>query len=214
MGAAQTVSAAVTIQPTASQAADTFVYQAMPTFDFDGSGFDRFLVLGKSVAGHELDGLIRFDVAGVTLSSGESATLNLFVDPTESTGFPGVSPSSTGTAIADVALATSYWDPATVQFGQVASGAEVASQTVFSTGSWVSFDVTSAVQQWLADPGSNYGFILTQDAPVYTSGWVGLVFEGSAGANRPFLQISEAPEPSSMAIAASGLALVARRRRG
>ena len=204
----------IVVQPTAATAQDTFVYQAMPTFNFDSSGFEHFLVLGKSVSGHDLSSLIQFDLTGVSLAAGEKATLNLFVDPTESTGFPGVSPTAGGPATADVAAASSAWSPAFVQFGQVSGGAVIASASIDHTGYWATFDVTPTVQSWLDGTAVNNGFVITQDSAVNHNGWVGLVFDASGGTSRPFLQVAAVPEPAALGAAAAGLFLIGRRRRG
>lgn len=211
--AASAVASPVTLQPTAAQGQDAFVYQSMPTWNFDSSGFEKFIVLGKSTAGHDLNGLIKFDLTGVSLAPGETATLNLYVQPTESTGFAGVSPTSAGPAVAQVFAATSSWSAGSVNWNSgIAGGSLLTSQAIDGTGKWITFDVTSQVQSWVSGSATNNGFLLSQEAAVNSGGWVGLVFDSSAATNRPFLQV--VPEPASLAgLAIIGGVLLRRRNR-
>ena len=49
------------------------------------------------------------------------------------------------------------------------NAALVAATNVQATGRWYAFDVTAAVQAWLANPGSNYGLLLQAAAATNTS---------------------------------------------
>lgn len=208
------VAAPITVQPGVATAQDVFVYQGMPTWNLDANGFDRILVVGKSSAGHDLHSLIKFDLAGVALDAGETVTLNLFVVPTESAGFPAVSPTAAGPVTVNVAAATSAWSASTVTWNSgVTGGGTAASLSIDHTGYWASFDVTSLVQAWLASPASNNGFLLTQDVPVNNNGYVNAVFQASAGANKPYLQVASVPEPSVLTGGAVLAGMLLRRRR-
>ncbi|MGC4030495.1 MAG: DNRLRE domain-containing protein [Tepidisphaeraceae bacterium] len=212
--ASESLAAPVTIQPDAALAQDVFVYQGMPTWNLDSMGFEKLLVVGKSSAGHDLQSLIKFDLTGVALGAGEKATLNLYVDSTETAGFPAVSPSATGVVLVDVAAASSAWTASTTTWNTgITGGATAAGFSVDHTGYWASVDVTSLVEAWLATPSSNNGFFLTQDAAVNSGGWVNVVFQASAGTNKPYLQISSVPEPTLVAGGAVVAGLLLRRRR-
>ena len=217
MGAASAASALaepVVVSPTAPQGQDTFVYQGIPGMNFDDNGFEQFIVLGKSTAGHELRGLIRFDLAGLSIAADEKATLNLYVGDTTSTGFPGYSPTPATAVVANVAAAGAAWDPATVTWQSgVPAGDVVDAVTIDGIDRWVSFDVTSQVGDWIDQPTTNYGFVLSQAAAVGGPGWVGLVFDASAGANRPYLEIATVPEPAGLATLAIAAWAIGRRKR-
>lgn len=206
----------VHLEPTGAAAQDTFVYQSMPDFNFDASGFERFIALGKSTVPHDLNGLIRFDLAGASLAAGERATLNLYVTDTGATGFPGVSPSAAGPAVVDVASATSAWQASTATWASLpAAGAIVDSETIRGVGGWARFDVTDLVGAWLDGSVANDGFVLSQAAAVNRGGWVGVVFESSASTHAPFLEIAAVPEPTTLAAAALlSCPMFFRRKRG
>jgi hypothetical protein len=202
------------LQPGPDVAQDTFVYQFLPTFNFDGPGWNALFATGKTGTGHDIRGLIRFDLTGLSLDAGEIATLNLWVTDTAAAGF-GVSPSPAGPVTTDIHVATSSWTASTVTWATqpTFNPASVDSEVIDGINRWVSFDVTSAVSQWLADPSSNFGFVATQRDVVNNGGRVMGVFQASAGQNRPFLQIAPIPEPAGLALLGTTAMLLVRRRR-
>lgn len=209
------VSAAPAIlQPGPESAQDTFVYQFLPTFNFDGPGWNALFATGTTGTGHDIRGLIRFDLTGLSLDAGEVATLNLWVTDTAAAGF-GVSPSPAAPVTTDLHLATSSWTASTVTWATqpTYNPAIIDSQLVDGINRWVSFDVTATVSQWLADPSGNFGFVATQRDIVNNGGRVMGVFEASAGQNRPYLQIAPIPEPSALALLGGTAMLLVRRRR-
>lgn len=209
------VAAPAIVQPGPATAEDTFVYQFLPTFNFDGSGWNALFATGTTGSGHDIRGLIRFDLSGLSLAPGEVATLNLWVTDTAAAGF-GVSPSPAGPVTTDVHVATSAWNAGTVTWATqpTFNTAIVDSELIDGIFRWVSFDVTPVVGQWLADPASNFGFVVTQRDVVNNGGRVMGVFDASAGQNRPFLQIAPVPEPAGLAILGGTAMLLVRRRPG
>ncbi len=210
------VFAQTVIQPTAAQSKDTFVYSFLPTFNFNASpGFDALLASGRSSSGHDLRSLVQFDLTGVTLGAGEIATFNLYVADGGTVGFPVINPSPAAPVIADVFPVTAAWDVATVTWGtQPTFGATVLdSETIDGIGRHVTFDVTSQVQAWLANPATNFGFSVQQRDVVLNGGSVQAVYHSSGGANRPFLYVGAVPEPAGVAALASLATMFILRRR-
>lgn len=201
------------VQPGPESAQDTFVYQFLPSFNFDGPGWNALFATGTTGTGHDIRGLIRFDLTGLSLDAGEAATLNLWVTDTAVAGF-GVSPSPAGPVTTDVHVATSSWTAGTVTWATQPSfnPAIVDSESIDGIHRWVSFDITPVVQQWLADPSSNFGLVVTQRDAVSNGGRVMGVFDASAGQNRPYLQIAPIPEPAGL-VALGGIAMLLFRRR-
>jgi hypothetical protein len=206
--------AAVVLQPGPETAKDSFVYQFLPGFNFNGAGWNHLLATGATNSGHNLEGLIAFDLTGVTLAPDERATLNLYAVDTNATGF-GVSPTPAAPIVADLHAATSNWDPATVTWATKPTYGPLAdSLTVSGVNQWISFDVTEEVSAWLANPSSNFGFVVRQNAPVDNNGRVMGVYQASgAPANRPYLEIAPIPEPASLAGVVAAFGLLLRRRR-
>jgi hypothetical protein len=202
----------VIIQPDEPQSNDTFTYQFLSTMNFNTGGFGALLASGRTASGHDLRSFLRFDLTGVTLDPGETATLNLRVGSTAAAGF-GVNPSPAAPVVSNVHGVNAAWDESSVTWAsQPAFDPTVAaSRTIDAIDEWVSFDVTPLVQSWLANPATNFGFAVVQDAIVNNNGPVVAVYESAASANKPFLQI--VPEPAAGLVFTCAAAMLLRRRR-
>jgi hypothetical protein len=109
-----------------------------------------------------------------------------------------------------VLVATSAWNETATWASQPTFGASpIASSVISAINQWISLDITAQVDAWLADPASNFGLVLVQDAPASTGGTVAVVYESSSSVNKPYLQII--PEPASLGWV--GLSLLTLRRR-
>jgi hypothetical protein len=198
------------IQPTEITSKDVFLYEGAPG-NWNGAPFGHLLSSGMTGTGHDIRTLVQFDLTGVTIDPGETATLNLFT----AAGPFGASPTPAFPVIVDVYAATSTWDETTVQWSdQPTFGASsIASKSIDGVGQWVSFDVTSQVQAWLANPATNFGFVITQPSVALngTGQKVVAAYSSAAGANPPSLFVA-VPEPAALAPMAL-VVLAARRRR-
>jgi hypothetical protein len=205
----------VVIQPDEPQSNDVFVYQFLSNMNFNSGGFGALLASGRTTSGHDLRSFLQFDLTGVTLDPGEMATLNLYVGSTTSAGF-GIDPSPAAPVVTNVHRATGAFDESTATWATQPpfDAASSATRTIDGINRWVSFDVTALVQSWLANPGTNFGFTVTQQDAVSNNGPVVAVYESAAGTNKPFLEIAPVPEPGAAGLAlacASGMLL--RRKR-
>lgn len=203
--------------------ADNFVYQGLPALNMVNIGLGDVLTSGRSASGHTTQSYLRFDLSGVTLNPGDTATLRLWVrdnTPDPNSGAPqfGVPPTPAFPATADVSIAASAWTTNGVTWlnRPGAVGGPVASASVSGINQWVEFDVTSAVAGWLANPASNFGFLVSQPTVVTpdTGGLVYVVYNSSrnTGGNAPQLVITPIPEPSSLMVLGGALLLGLRRR--
>jgi hypothetical protein len=212
--AAPVVATPAIVQPTNAQSKDAFVYQFLSTFNFNSGGFSALLSTGQSGAGHDTKTAIQFDLTGLSLDAGEKATLNLWSTSNASLGF-NQDPSPANPVTTNVFAAASAWDANTINWNNVpatTTATPLSQGVVDGINEWVSIDVTNIVQGWLANPASNNGFVLTQDALV-AGGQVVAVYDSAAAQNRPFLQIQAVPEPATLGLAVLSLPLLLRRRR-
>ncbi|HEX3725003.1 MAG TPA: DNRLRE domain-containing protein [Pirellulales bacterium] len=200
------LAAADTIQPIGGAGDDVFTYQFLSTFNFKDGQFGTILSAGKTTSGHDTESLLHYDLSGAGLSSAQvtSATFQLYVDNTAAAGF-GASPDASHPIQIDLyPLASSpAWDASTVTWSTMpgAVGATpAASVTISAINQYVTFDVTSLVQQWIGGSLANNGFLLVQHEAVSdgSNDYVG-VFDSSGGSHAPLLMI--VPEPATMALA-------------
>ncbi len=195
--------------------------------------------------GHDGNSWLKFDVNGTGLTADQvgKATLNLWA--LDGFGITGAfaNPSPGEEVETEVYAAAGNWDEQALTWDNQGAavppfGAPVDTVTQSGVEQWVSFDVTSLVADWLANPGTNEGFFLRQKdivetqtgtggatgvvSSLYASSWFGdpgaPAFNSSADAAfRPFLRIDPiVPEPITATLsmmAVGSLALTTRRRR-
>jgi hypothetical protein len=198
---------------------DGFAYSGSEA-TFPLSTFYNVLPTVKTVgAAHDTESLVQFDLSGLGLTPAQatSATLNLYVDDSSSTGF-GSNPDANFPAQVDLYPLTGSWNRATLVWSnKPGTGSLISSVTITSIGHWISYDVTSQVQAWLTTPASNFGLLLRENAVVGGPGnYHVAAFDsgfGTQSANAPYLAI--VPEPSTwlLALAAPPALVWARRRR-
>jgi hypothetical protein len=210
---------AITINPSEATGKDTFGYQFLPTTNLNSPPFGSLLPAGLTTTGHNTKSILEFDLTGVGVTSAQvaSATLNLFVVDTVTTGF-GASPSPGSPITVNLSALTGSWVESTVAWSTIpASGAQYDSLVINGINQTVSFNVTQLVKDWLDTTVTNNGLVLEGAAPVGSSpNWVYAVFASSAGNNVPSLVITPVPEPSTVVLATCalpGLAWVAMRRK-
>jgi hypothetical protein len=106
-------------------------------------------------------GLVQFDLstlpAGVTASQVQKATLTLFLDHV------GVG----GTINIDTVSASTPWGELTVNGNSPPSSGSVVATAVptATANTYITVDVTAAVQGWITSPASNNGFMILPNAP-------------------------------------------------
>lgn len=206
-----TVSAApLFIQPDETASKDVLVYQFYPTTNLN-SMYPTLLASGKTEIGHDFATLIQFDLSnGASIGIGEQATLNLYVrNPATAIGF-GAGPSPAYPATVNLYRITGTWNESDVTWQGIPTYDSTAGASALLQGinQYVSIDVTSLVQGWISDPGSNHGLILMQQDKVLDdeAQIVAAVYDSASATNRPYLQIAAVPEPGTLAL--FGLAAV------
>jgi hypothetical protein len=203
---------------------DAVVYQGAP--GPMQAAFPTLLASGFTGTGHDSGSVIRFDTSSLSGAQIQSATLNLYALATSSTGFPGSNPTP-GTAVVTVQayqLGAGVWSEATVAWvlgppGSTPIPANIGlagSTSVDHINDWYQIDLTSLVQTWASNPGSNNGLRLSSPGPrepaagpaaaaVFASSEYPLIGGDSFNV---FLDVEtvDTPEPSTLALA--GCALV------
>lgn len=183
----------------------------VPFGNFLGSSNTTPLIGGQGeIRAHDTRTLIRFDLGTLAIdpASVARATINLFAVP----GLPPFDDPTPGNPVTIALRAvTGDWTETSVTWETQPAVSDILT-TVQQDGvnQLVSFDVTELVKAWLADPTGNRGVQLSQpdillsdaDRPIAS------LFLSSAAADptqRPFLEISEVPEPASAALLGLGL---------
>lgn len=140
---------------------DTYLSAASPTSNY--GAFERMVVTGYEDQGavNRQRGLVKFDLTSIpTGTTIQRATLYLYsydaAQAKGSNGYYGVYPVTTAWAEGS-ATWNSPWSSAGGDFSTTPD-ATAAKQT--GAGVWYAFDVTSRVQQWIATPSSNNGWLV------------------------------------------------------
>jgi hypothetical protein len=207
----------VVIAPDEAASKDTFIYSAIPSFNFGTRDY-----LGASVESsgvHTTTSLIQFDVAGQSVAANEAATLSIYVRTSAGTPFAAVSsePSAAAPVTVDIYRITSAWNETTTTWATrpTTEASPVASFVASGVEQYYSADLTALVQSWIADPASNFGIELRQRSVVTVPGAPDAApfFQSSNAPNKPTLTIAVVPEPLTLASLAFVPMLAARRRR-
>jgi hypothetical protein len=203
---------AVTLQPAEADSKDTFVYEFLPTFNFNGAPFGAFLPAGKTdtpADGHDTQSLLEFDLSSVTLAAPQvtSATLELYAVDTAATGF-GANPTPGAPVVVNLFAVAGTWDEGTLMWNTLPGTAgQFSSATITGINQPFTFDVTNLVKQWLDGTLPNHGMMLVADAAVPASStFAAATFSSAAGSVAPKLTI--VPEPTGIALAGCAIAAV------
>ncbi len=135
----------------ATLAADTHVSSAQPSVNA-GS-------LSNLNVGNGYTALIRFDLgslpSGTTAAGIARATLTVFCNRADTAG-----------SVSLQAVNGTWTENGVTYATEPLLGSVTSTATVSQAGSFVTFDVTSAVQAWISSPGSNFGVALTSSTAV------------------------------------------------
>lgn len=190
---------------------DTFGYQFLPALNLNSAPFGAWLPAGATTTGHDLKSAIQFDLSGLGLTGAQvqSATLDLWVVDSTSTGLGGISPTPGSPVLVDLHALTASWDATTLTWSTFpAAGALYSSLSINGINQLVSFDVTTLVQDWLDGALANHGLVLSGNTPVGVSpNWVIPVFGAGSAVPGPVLSIAVVPEPSTVILALCSLPL-------
>jgi hypothetical protein len=214
------------IQPDEAASKDTFAYQFLPTTQLETPPFNQILGASKTSIGHDLLSFIQFDLSTLTadgVTAGEVTSAKLKLRSTTNTlgsGDPPVAVNEKPLIVnvsalgADWAENTILWSTAPAVVGGVAASAEVT-----SVGQLVEFDVTALVKDWLSGSLANFGMQLSQLDETFNAAGnraaATFVAASGAAADRPMLEVTAVPEPSSLVLlgVAGLLAMRFRKRR-
>ena len=173
---------------------DGFGYQFLGDSPLNnGPPFSNFLPAGDTTTGHDTKSALKFDVASLGLTSGDvtSASLDLFVVDSTTTGF-GVSPSPANPITVNLfALGPGFWNEAALTWNNMpaTSGTAYDSLVIDGINQTVSFDMTQLVKDWLDGSVPNNGLALIANSPVGSSpNWVYAVFSSAEGGTSPELK--------------------------
>lgn len=219
VSAAVDVRAGIILQPEEADSQDVFVYEFLPTFNFETSGpqLQAILATSENTIGHTTRTLIGFDLSSVPFDAEDvtEATLNLYAIDGEAI-FQGAFRNPNPGAAADVQawVASEAWVEDEVTWAtQPGAGALAGSTVVDDVEQWVRIDVTQAVRDWLSGAEPNYGFVVRMAEEVRdpdTGAVVGVVYDSSSAMHKPFLEI--VPEPATVGLVLGGVVAAGRRR--
>jgi hypothetical protein len=210
---------AVTIAPSEATSEDTFVYEGFPDDNFDignaGPTFGRILGVGVTNSGHTTETLLKFDLSGVGLLSGQvtAATLTL---RSQSTPF-GANPAPANPVLVDLyANAAAFSETGMTWNTARPLGSLYASTSVNDINTLFNWDVTQLVKDWLDGTIPNHGVLLKGNAAVPVGPTYAVATFGSSSTILGFVPtLTVVPEPSSVVLALMGLGatlIVARKR--
>lgn len=143
---------------------DTYIYGWFPAMNW---GPSPTLLLGSPALAH---GLIDFDISG--LPSGatvQQAALRLYVLDSALPGpailgvYPLLRPWDANQATWQQAFTGVPWAQPGAAGLEDRAAAPVASSSPITTGGYVTLDITALMQQWLVDPSSKHGMLLSID---------------------------------------------------
>jgi hypothetical protein len=172
-----------TIQPDATDGKDVYVYENIPTQNYETSALT--FVSGDGV-GDRCRAYLQFDVSAIP-STAVILQANL--------GLYYISQSGTATAGTVGAYGvTSSWDETTITWDDQPSAAATTLDTyampASATSSFLYWDIKALVRYWVDGSVTNYGIALVDTDEASYEGWKGLVTSDSATANqRPKLVI-------------------------
>jgi hypothetical protein len=196
------------LQPDEPESKDVFVYEFLPTWNFEtsGDGFRSFLGSSETSTAHDTNTLIEFDLTGVDASaySVARATLNLYtIDGEAIFGGANGNPSASYPVGAEVYALGDSWVEDTIVWNSKppTTGGLVDAITIDGIDAWFSFDVTRLVQRWLTGGLDNNGMLISQTAEVIdpSIGKVAAFYDSSFAENKPFLTIQMGPPMATSA---------------
>jgi hypothetical protein len=119
--------------------------------------------------------LIKFDLSSFAQNAVlQSATLSLFANPAQLTGNPAAGPTHGTNNTSELLKIISPWSLSTVNWNNQpnVSNSDIVTlpQSVTSYDDYLNIDVTTIAQDWINNPGNNYGWMLkTQTSNYYNS---------------------------------------------
>jgi hypothetical protein len=192
--------AGVELSPEEASSRDVFVYEFLPTLNFNSGGYEAFLGTSKTSSGHDVRSMIAFDLSGVALPASGVAAAELRLYVTDSANFGLDQPNASAAAPIEVAAypLAEAWDEGSVTWLTQPAAEATASDTITVDGFdyWVAWDVTEVVRSWLAGTRVNDGLkvvALNEGIDPDTGKRVAVFYEGAAGVNRPMLVIESYP---------------------
>ncbi len=143
---------------------DTHIYGMVPVMNF---GSSQTLLLGSPGL---VQGLLNFDISGLPPgASVRQAALRVYVldsglyGPVTLDVYPLLRPWDASQATWQSASAGVPWAQPGAAGPEDRAAAPIASSSPLTTGGYVTLDITALVQQWLVDPASKHGILLSID---------------------------------------------------
>lgn len=209
---------------------DAFVYEFLGSLSAPGPFQTSGLGIWNHESSHGTRALIDFNSIDSALSSltpgSFTATLHLYSNCTVGAGgFVAACANSTNPVTTDIKLQNGAWNEnAAISWSNINEGTKFGSFTVSSdVPGWLTVDVTSLVQYWIAQGSTGDGLVLTQEAyPVVRNAANQLAavmlgdHEGSFGAYIDVQSVQAVPVPAAAWLFGSavlGLGGISRRRK-